>query len=107
MKLRYAALAVVFSLFAANASAEMIVINERYVVPKDSIRGYFYRQNDQRTVFDVRWSDWSTQYRCEDTFDMTRVTAASLNLVIKIGEARALDFNDFLESEGFSGCSKF
>ena len=107
MKLKISALAVVLSLLASNAFAEMIVINGRYVVPKDSIRGYFYRQSDQKTVFDVRWSDWSTQYRCKDLYDRTRVLAASLNFVIQVGEASALDFNDFLDSQGFAECAKF
>lgn len=89
------------------AAAEMIVINGRYTVAKDSVRGYFYRQSNKQTVFDVRWSDWSTQYKCQDTYEDTKVMAASLNLVIKIGENRALDFKDFLDSQGFEDCSKF
>lgn len=107
MKFKFPAFAVVFCLFASSALAEMIVINGRYIVPKDSIRGYFYRQSDQQTVFDIRWSDWSTQYRCQDLYERTRVQAASLNFVLQISEASALDFEDFLDSEGFVECSKF
>ncbi len=107
MKSKLPALTVVFSLFASSALAEMIVINERYIVPKDSIRGYFYRQSDELTVFDISWSDWSTQYRCQDIYDGTKVMAASLNLVIAISEARALDFKEFLDGQGFMACSKF
>ena len=107
MKFKFPVLAVVFSLFASGASAEMIVINGRYVVSKDSIRGYFCRQSNQQTVFDIRWSDWSTQYRCQDRYDKTRVKAASLNFVIQLSEASALDFKDFLDNEGFAECSQF
>lgn len=107
MKSKFPALAVTLSLLATGVSAEMIVINGRYVVAKESIRGYFYRQNNQQTVFDVRWSDWSTQYRCEDLYDRTVVQAAALNFVLQIGEANSLDFGDFLEDQGFSGCAKF
>lgn len=107
MTFKSAALAVMFSFFASSAFAELIVINGRYIVPKEAIRGYFYRESDQRTVFDIRWSDWSTQYRCEDLYDRTRVQAASLNFVLQIGEASALDFGEFLESEGFADCAKF
>ena len=107
MKLKFSAVAVAFSLFASGAQADMIVVNSRYVVAKDTIRGYFYRQNNKQTVFDVRWSDWSTQYRCDDDYDLTRVEAASLNLGLQIAEARSLNFKDFLESEGFVGCKKF
>ncbi|GGX54188.1 hypothetical protein GCM10007385_22990 [Tateyamaria omphalii] len=107
MSFKTSALAVALSLLATSAMADLIVINGRYVVAKDSVRAYFYRQRDDRTVFDVRWSDWSTQYRCNDEYDGTRVEAASLNLVLQIGDARALDFGDFLDSEGFEGCEKF
>lgn len=107
MTFKLATVAVAFSLLATSAQAELIVINGRYVVAKDSVRGYFYRRNSQQTVFDVRWSDWSTQYKCDDDYDLTRVEAASLNLVLQIDEARSLDFKDFLESEGFAGCEKF
>ena len=109
MKFKFPALTVVFSLLASSALAEMIVINGRYVVPKDSVRGYFYRkgQSEKLTVFDVRWSDWSTQYRCQDRYDETRVEAASLNFVLQLSEARSLDFKDFLDSQGFAECSKF
>ena len=107
MKLKLAALAFVCSLFATGASAEMIVINGRYVVPKDTVRGYFYRQSNQQMVFDIRWSDWSTQYRCQDEYDKARVLAASLNFTIQIGKSSALDFGEFLKSEGFAGCEKF
>ncbi|WP_299610805.1 hypothetical protein [uncultured Tateyamaria sp.] len=107
MSFKTSSLALVLSLFATSAVADLIVINGRYIVAKDSVRGYFYRQSDQRTVFDVRWNDWSTQYRCEDEYDRSRVEAASLNLVLQIGDARAMDFADFLESEGFVDCEKF
>ncbi|MFT5797310.1 MAG: hypothetical protein ACI84R_001368 [Candidatus Azotimanducaceae bacterium] len=107
MKFKFLTLTAVFSLFSSMAAAEMIVINGRYTVAKDSVRGYFYRQSNKQTVFDVRWSDWSTQYKCQDTYEDTKVMAASLNLVIKIGENRALDFKDFLDSQGFEDCSKF
>ncbi|MGZ2259883.1 hypothetical protein [Roseobacter sp. A03A-229] len=107
MKIRLLAMAVGASLLASSVQAEMIVINGRYIVAKEAVRGYFYRENTQKTVFDVRWSDWSTQYRCEDTYDRSRIEAASLNLVLKIGEASFLDFEGFLESEGFVGCTKF
>ncbi|GFE50100.1 hypothetical protein So717_18530 [Roseobacter cerasinus] len=99
--------ALILCLQASGAVADMIVINGRYVVHKEDVRGYFYRQNDQRMVFDIRWNDWSTQYRCNDTYDQTRVLAASLNFAIQLEEADQLDFGDFLEGEGFSGCAKF
>lgn len=107
MKVNFSILSVVFSLFTTSAQADMIVINGRYIVPKDSIRGYFYRRGEQHTVFDIRWSDWSTQYRCQDQYDKARVEAAALNFVIQIGEARSLDFKDFLDAEGFRECTKF
>ncbi len=107
MKLRLSALVVVFSLLGSSAWAEMIVINGRYIVPKESVRGYFYRESDQHTVFDIRWSDWSTQYRCQDAYDQTRVMAASLNFIIQLDDASSLDFQDFLDGEGFTNCSKF
>lgn len=107
MKRKCSVLAVMFCLLGSALQAEMIVINGRYVVAKEDVRGYFYRQSNQKTVFDVRWSDWSTQYRCEDRYDRSRVEAAALNLVLEIAEVRALDFQDFLESEGFAGCEKF
>ncbi|MFT5785355.1 MAG: hypothetical protein ACI9KK_000701 [Ascidiaceihabitans sp.] len=107
MKFKFFTLTIIFSLFASIATAEMIVINGRYSVAKDSVRGYFYRQSNKQTVFDVRWSDWSTQYKCQDIYDDTKVMAASLNLAIQIGEARSLDFKEYLASQGFEGCSKF
>lgn len=100
-------LALVMGLFGTTAMADMVVVNGRYVVPKDTIRGYFYRQSDQRTVFDVRWSDWSTQYRCSTAYDRTVVQAALLNFVLQLKDATSLDFGDFLESEGFEDCRKF
>lgn len=99
--------ALILCLQASGALADMIVINGRYVVHKEEVRGYFYRQSDQKTVFDIRWSDWSTQYRCDDTYDQTRVLAASLNFALQLDESDQLDFGDFLEREGFSGCAKF
>ena len=107
MTFKFPAWAVVFSLFATSAFAELIVINGRYVVPKDSVRGYFYRERDQNTVFDIRWSDWSTQYRCQDPYDRARVMAASLNFVLQIKDAQSLDFQEFLDNEGFADCAKF
>ncbi|SHH92539.1 hypothetical protein [Marivita hallyeonensis] len=107
MKRRTLALALLTSITATGAVAEMIVVNGRYVVPKDTVRGYFYRQSDQRMVFDVRWSDWSTQYRCDDEYDQDRILAASLNLNLKINSATDVDFEDFLKAEGFTGCAKF
>ncbi len=107
MASKLAGLAIAFSLCASGASANLIVINDRYVVAKDSIRGYFYRDRNRLTVFDIRWSDWSTQYRCQDTYDRARVTAASLNFALKVKDALSLDFGDFLTEEGFSDCQKF
>ncbi|WP_299674958.1 hypothetical protein [uncultured Roseobacter sp.] len=107
MKVRHIGSAMVLSIFASGAAAEMVVINGRYIVAKESIRAYFYRERDNRVVFDVRWSDWSTQYRCEDTYDRAEVTAASLNLVLELGQTSALDFEEFLEAEGFTNCAKF
>lgn len=100
-------LAIALSLCASAAQADMVVINGRYVIAKQDVRGYFYRQRDDRMVFDVRWSDWSTQYRCSDTYDRSRVEAAALNLILKLEDARALDFGEFLTSEGFADCEKF
>ncbi|MCV3271003.1 hypothetical protein [Roseobacter sinensis] len=97
----------IFCLLASSAWADLIVINGRYVVPKESVRGYFYRQSNQQMVFDIRWSDWSTQYRCDDEYDQTRILAASLNFVMEVDEADALDFGEFLEGQGFNGCAKF
>ncbi len=107
MKFRFPALAVVFSLFASSALAEMVVINGRYIVSKDSVRGYFYKKNDQQTAFDVRWDDWSTQYECNNEYDEAKVMAASLNFVIQLSESKSMDFSDFLDSEGFENCEKF
>lgn len=105
MKLK--ALSLVFAVCASSAAADLIVINDRYVVPKEDVRGYFYRDRDSLTVFDIRWSDWSTQYRCADEYDRASVTAASLNLVVQMKDALSLDFGEFLESEGFTDCRKF
>ncbi|WP_147108934.1 hypothetical protein [Tateyamaria sp. syn59] len=107
MPLKTTSLAITLCLVATTGLADMIVINGRYIVPKDGVRGYFYRQSDDRTVFDIRWSEWSTQYRCDDDYDRSRVEAAALNFVLQIADARALDFGDFLESEGFANCAKF
>ena len=107
MPFRTLSLALALTLVATSAVADLIVINGRYIVPKDGVRGYFYRQGDDRTVFDVRWSEWSTQYRCDDVYDRSRIEAAALNFVLQITDARALDFADFLETEGFSNCAKF
>lgn len=100
-------LTLVFAIFASSAVAELIVINDRYIVAKDDLRGYFYRDRNKVTVFDIRWSDWSTQYRCQDEYDPDSVTAASMNLVLRIKDALSLDFGEFLESEGFTDCQKF
>lgn len=100
-------LALVFSVTATCAAADMVVINERYIVSKDDVRGYFYRDRDKRTVFDIRWRDWSTQYRCQDTYDAANVTAASLNLVLQLKDAISLDFAEFLNDQGFTDCQKF
>ncbi|MEM9577584.1 MAG: hypothetical protein AAF999_11295 [Pseudomonadota bacterium] len=107
MKVRVFGLALICALFASVAKAELMVINGRYVVAKEDIRGFFYRDRDGRTVFDVRWSDWSTRYQCQDAYDRTRVTAASLNLVIQVSDALSLDFGDYLAGEGFTECQKF
>ncbi len=101
------ALTLFFTIFASSAFADLIVINDRYMVAKDDVRGYFYRDRDKLTVFDIRWSDWSTQYRCQDQYDRTRVTAASLNFVLQMKEAQSMDFATFLEGEGFTDCKKF
>ncbi len=101
------ALTLFFTIFASSAFADLIVINDRYMVAKDDVRGYFYRDRDRLTVFDIRWSDWSTQYRCQDQYDRTRVTAASLNFVLQMKEAQSMDFATFLEGEGFTDCKKF
>ena len=94
--MKLAALALGFALLASSATAELIVINDRYIVAKNEVRGYFYRDRDKLTVFDIRWSEWSTQYRCQDKYDRTRVTAASLNFVVKMKDALSLDFGEFL-----------
>ena len=107
MRLKFAGLAIVLSVFATSAAADLMVINGRYMVAKEDIRGYFYRDRGKQTVFDIRWSDWSTQYRCADEYDQDRVLAASLNFVIQIKEARSMDFGAFLDSEGFLDCQKF
>ena len=100
-------LSLVLAAFASSAAADLIVINDRYMVAKDEVRGYFYRDRDKLTVFDIRWSEWSTQYRCQDEYDRERVTAASLNFVIQMKDALSLDFGEFLEGEGFTDCKKF
>jgi hypothetical protein len=107
MKLKLPLLAAVFSLFATSAMAEMIVINGRYMVQKDQVRAYFYRERGKTVVFDVRWSDWSTQYRCQDKYDKPEVMAASLNFALKVGEQKSLDFLEFLKDQGFRGCKQF
>ncbi len=104
---RAVSIATALTLCASAAVADMVVINGRYVVAKEDVRGYFYRERDQTTVFDVRWSDWSTRYRCSDAYDRFGVEAAALNLVLKLQDARALDFGEFLTSEGFAECEKF
>lgn len=100
-------LSLVLAVFASSAAADLIVINGRYMVSKDEVRGYFYRDRDKLTVFDIRWSEWSTQYRCKDEYDRESVTAASLNFVIQMKDALSLDFGEFLEGEGFTDCKKF
>lgn len=107
MKLKPTLLAVLFSLTATSAMAEMIVIDGRYIAQKDQVRAYFYRERGKNVVFDVRWSDWSTQYRCQDTYDKPKVLAASLNFALKVEEQRSLDFGEFLKDQGFRGCKKF
>ncbi|MEM6589314.1 MAG: hypothetical protein AAF641_12770 [Pseudomonadota bacterium] len=84
----------------------MIVVNGRYIVAKDEIRGYFYRDG-RATVLDIRWSDWSTQYKCADDYDRARVQAAMLNLSLRLQDARSVDFGEFLQDEGFSDCGRF
>lgn len=105
--MKLTAISLAFALIASGAAADLIVINDRYVVAKDDVRGYFYRDNNKLTVFDIRWSDWSTQYRCQNEFNRVGVTAASLNLVVQIKDALSLDFGEFLEGEGFTDCQKF
>lgn len=105
--MRLTGLSIVFAICASSAAADLIVINDRYIVAKDDVRGYFYRDRDRLTVFDIRWSDWSTQYRCQDEYDRDRATAASLNFVVQIKDALSLDFAKFLEGEGFADCKKF
>ena len=105
MPIRLSVWTVFLSLLATNAFADMVVINDRYVVAKDTVRGYFYRDRDRKTVFDIRWSDWSTQYRCDDTYDRTRVQAAMLNFALQMDKTNAMDFQMFLEDQGFSGCA--
>ena len=100
-------LSIAFALCASSAAADLSVINERYIVARDDVRGYFYRENGKLTVFNIRWSDWSTKYRCQDEYDRTRVTAALLNLAIQMKDAVSLDFGEYLESEGFIDCKKF
>lgn len=107
MKRKILGLTILFAIFASEAIADLVVINGRYIVAKEDARGYFYRDRDKLTVFDIRWSDWSTQYRCDDQYDRERVTAASLNFVIQIKDAMSLDFGEFLEGEGFTNCQKF
>jgi hypothetical protein len=108
MIIKHLAAAMVPCLFMSSVSAaDFVVINERYIVAKDSIRGYFYRESEKEIVFDIRWSDWSTQYMCQNAFDETQVKAASLNFAIQLQEASAIDFGEFLEAEGFTACKKF
>ncbi len=52
-------LSLVFAVFASSAAADLIVINDRYMVAKGDVRGYFYRDADKLTVFDIRWGEWS------------------------------------------------
>ena len=103
------AMALMMTGLASAAHADLIVVNGRYIVEKDSVRAYFYRQRGQefQTVFDVRWSDWSTQYRCRNTYDQTLVLAASLNLVSEIKQSDVIDFGEFLTGQGFRDCEKF
>ncbi|MGL4238050.1 hypothetical protein [Tabrizicola sp.] len=108
MIVKHLVVAMVPCLFASSVlAAEFVVINQRYVVSKETIRGYFYRDGEKQIVFDVRWSDWSTQYRCQNAYDETKVEAASLSLAVKLKEASTLDFGEFLEGEGFTACEKF
>ncbi len=100
-------LSLIFAVFATSAAADFVVINDRYMVAKQDVRGYFYRDRNKLTVFDIRWSDWSTQYRCQDEYDRERVTAASLNFALKMKDALSLDFGEFLDEEGFTDCRKF
>lgn len=100
-------LSIAFAICATSAAADLIVINQRYMVARDDVRGYFYRENGKLTVFNIRWSDWSTKYRCQDEYDRTKVTAALLNLAIQMKDAVSLDFGEFLEGEGFIDCRKF
>ena len=106
MTLKCLALTLALAVMGGAAAADMIVINGRYVVAKQDIRSYFYRDG-RATVFDVRWSDWSTRYKCQDEYDKAKVLAASLNLTLQLKDATDLDFGDFLSGEGFSDCQKF
>jgi hypothetical protein len=92
---------------ATSAAADHLVVNDRFIVAKDDVRGFFYRDGNRQTVLDIRWSDWSIKYRCNDEYDRDRVKAAMLNLVLQLDEARDLSFPDFLASEGFDGCESF
>lgn len=107
MKAKHLALVAALLLPASTAAADHIVVNGRYIVAKADIRGYFYRERDQSTVFDVRWSDWSTRYRCDDAYDTAQVEAATGNLVLGLAGATSIDFGRFLEREGFIGCERF
>ncbi len=104
---RLTACTFILGLLTTSAFADMVVINDRYVVAKDTVRGYFYRDRDRKTVFDIRWSDWSTQYRCNDTYDRTQVQAAMLNFALQMDKASAMDFQIFLDEQGFTDCAKF
>ncbi|MEO0371764.1 MAG: hypothetical protein AAF231_09940, partial [Pseudomonadota bacterium] len=84
------AIALILSTFTTAAKADTIVVNGRYIVAKEDIRGYFYRDG-RATVFDIRWSDWSTQYKCADEYDRTRIEAAMLNLSLRLEDARSVD----------------
>ena len=107
MSFKLPSLAVIFTLVASTAFADMIVVNERFIVAKDSIRGLFYRDSNRLTVLDIRWSDWSTKYRCQTDYERARATAAMLNMRLDLEDADAIDFGDFLESEGFKDCKRF
>ncbi len=107
MKLTIPVLALALSSLAPTAYAETVVINDRYIVCKDQVRGYFYRDSSRRTVFDVRWSDWSVRYLCEEEYDQTRVKAASLNFALQLDGASSLDFAEFLSGEGLGQCEAF
>lgn len=107
MKLKIFALFAVFVVYSQNAYAEMIVLEGRYITQKDEIRGYFYREKGKRVVFDIRWGEFSTKFRCQDEYDKAQVKAASLNFVLQVTESRALDLGEFLHDEGFRNCKKF